>query len=161
VHGAVTLNGPGVWIIRGLLLATWALAAYVVIDSARRPATAFEVLREGRLFYLVPQALYFVFVMFAQIPNAPVVGAVVLAAMPFALAQQVAYLLRITFPTHARLEARQAAEKEAAVDEPLPEEQHAEGAQRDQGVQSPPTPEDDSAEAPDDPAEDPFRDEHY
>jgi hypothetical protein len=161
VHGAVTLNGPGVWIIRGLLLATWALAAYVVIDSARRPATAFEVTREGRLFYLVPQALYFFFVMFAQIPNAPVVGAVALVGMPFALAHQVAYLLRVTFPTRARIEARQAAEKQAAVDGPLPDEQHTEGASQEQGGQPPLSSDDEQAEAPDDPVEEPFRDEHY
>ena len=92
-----------------LVLVDACAAAYIVLDAWRRPATDYAGVPEGRWFYIVPMALYVAVYIVAQVPFltalAPWSNAYALIA-PLVLLLQVAYLLRVAFPTHARLEAR-------------------------------------------------------
>ena len=92
-----------------LVLVDACAAAYIVLDAWRRPATDYAGVPEGRWSYIVPQALYVAVYVVAQVPFltalAPWSNAYALVA-PLVLALQIAYLLRVAFPTHGRLEAR-------------------------------------------------------
>jgi TRAP-type C4-dicarboxylate transport system permease small subunit len=139
--GTVKLVGTGLLVLIALAVLIWAASAYVSIDSLRRRRTDYAGVPEGRWFYAVPQVLFF-FVFFAwQVPfvqqKVPWIGTLVLA-VPLVLAQQMAYLLRVVFPTAKRLEKRLEAEREAGLleppDEPLDEpEPEADGTEDDEG----------------------------
>jgi len=105
----VGLIGPGMMALIALVLVDACAAAYIVLDAWRRPATDYAGVPEGRWFYIVPMALYVAVYIVAQVPFltalAPWSNAYALIA-PLVLLLQVAYLLRVAFPTHARLEAR-------------------------------------------------------
>jgi hypothetical protein len=119
-HGRIDLIGPGAVVLLVLFFAIWLASLYVLVDGVRRKQHDFTGVREGRWFYVIPESLYFVVFALAQIAPlsaaAPWVGYAQVLAAPFALAHQVAYLLRVVFPTPARLAAR--AQARAAADEP-------------------------------------------
>ena len=91
----------------------WAFSGFVAVDSMRRRRTDYAGVVEGRLVYAAPQAVFFVVFILWQIPwipaNAPWIGNLLLA-IPLVLAQQMAYLLRVVYPTSKRLEKRLDAE---------------------------------------------------
>jgi len=97
------LGGPVYWIVVGLQFATAMLAVFVVIDTLRRSFLPMRKEAEPlRWYYLVPQAIYFVFMMLGEgrlVPDAFAAGVVLVT--PFALAQGFAYLLRVVFPKPA------------------------------------------------------------
>lgn len=114
MHGTVKLVGPGLIVFVVLAVLIWAGSAFVTIDAARRRSTDFTGVGEGRWFYLVPQAAFFLAFLAWQVPFvqtvAPWIGSMVLV-IPFILAQQMAFLLRVVFPTRKRLEKRLEAER--------------------------------------------------
>jgi hypothetical protein len=105
----IGLVGPGMYALVGLVLADAIAAVLLVVDAWRRPATDYAGVPEGRWFYIVPQVAYVAVYVVAQVPAT-------VALMPWAnsyplftpviVALQLAYLLRVVFPTHGRLEAR-------------------------------------------------------
>lgn len=113
MSSAIKLVGPGLVFLIVLGVVVWVLSACVVIDALRRRRSDYAGVPEGRFFYAVPQAVFFCAFLAWQVSAArtllPWVGDVVLT-LPLMLVIQVAYLLRVVFPTAARLEARLAAE---------------------------------------------------
>jgi hypothetical protein len=111
----IKLVGPGLLTLIGLALLIWLVSGFVVIDALRRRRTDYAGVFEGRWFYALPQALFFIVFVAWQVPwvpaNLPWVGDL-LIAIPLILAQQMAYLLRVVFPTSKRLEKRLDAECE-------------------------------------------------
>jgi hypothetical protein len=92
-----------------LVLLDAVAAAFVVLDAWRRPATDYAGVPEGRWPYIVAQALYVTVYLIAQVPFLirlmPWANAYALLT-PLVVVEQLAYLLRVVFPTHGRLEAR-------------------------------------------------------
>ena len=111
--GTVRLVGPGLLALVALAVLIWAFSGFVTFDSLRRRRTDYAGVFEGRWFYAIPQALFFVVFVAWQVPwiqtNAPWIGNL-LIAIPFVLAQQMAFLLRVVYPTSKRLEKRLDAE---------------------------------------------------
>ena len=109
----IDLNTP---VLLGLLVLTLAIlvfSAFVAVDSLRRRLTDFAGVIEGRWFYAVPQMLFFFLFIGSRL--GPVVRiapwlAYAIFAVPLILIQQMAYLLRVVFPTKKRLELRLDAE---------------------------------------------------
>jgi hypothetical protein len=116
--GTVKLVGPGLLILIALAVLIWAASAYVAIDSLRRRRTDYAGVPEGRWFYAVPQVVFFVVFFAWQIPfvqqAASWIGWLVLS-IPLILVQQMAYLLRVVFPTRKRLEKRLEAERASGM----------------------------------------------
>lgn len=114
----VKLVGPGLIAFVAVGVLIWVASAYVALDAVRRLKTDYAGVIEGRWFYAIPQGAFFVAFLAWQIPwvetNLPWVGWMVVA-VPFALAQQMAYLLRVVFPTAKRLEKRLEAERAAGI----------------------------------------------
>jgi hypothetical protein len=121
VH-SVRLYGPGLIAFVAVSVLIWAGSAYVAIDAVRRLRTDYAGVAEGRWFYAIPQAVFFVLFFAWQIPwveaNLPWIGWMVVA-IPIVLAQQMAYLLRVVFPTAKRLEKRLEAETAAGITRPV------------------------------------------
>lgn len=116
MHGEIGLGGPLFWVLTGLMYSVGALALFVAIDPHRpRRRVAF---RGGatKWVWSVPQALYFLMFLWAAVfgfeANAWVIIFVV--ATPVAFIAQIAYLLRVVYPSPARLAQRQAGD---SVDE--------------------------------------------
>jgi hypothetical protein len=113
VAGTIQMVGPGLIALIALAVLIWAFSGYVTFDSFRRRKTDYAGVIEGRWFYTVPQALFFIVFVAWQVPwvqtNASWIGNL-LIAIPFILAQQMAYLLRVVYPTSKRLEKRLDAE---------------------------------------------------
>jgi len=120
VPAPIDLNTP---VLLGLLVLTLAIlvfSAFVAVDSLRRRMSDFAGVIEGRWFYAVPQTLFFFLFIGSRL--APVVRiapwlAYAIFAVPLILIQQMAYLLRVVFPTRKRLELRLDAECAALRDE--------------------------------------------
>jgi hypothetical protein len=121
VSSTVDIIGPGAIVLVVILIAVGMLSLYVFGDSVRRRAHDYVGVAEGRWFYTLPQGLYFVAFVLAQLPLVaqalPWVGYVQVVGAPIALIQQVAYLLRVVFPTQKRLDARLSAKEAALVEE--------------------------------------------
>ena len=94
------LGGPLWWYFFSVYVLALALAAYVSIDSRRRiRAEALAVLPEPAWRYDVFQPVFLLCAVAVWLPFLPRVLAVVpVVLVPFALAGQVAYLLRVVFP---------------------------------------------------------------
>jgi hypothetical protein len=99
MHGDVTLGGPVFWFMVAMLFLAGMLSAFVSLDSARRLLLLKPDPTRWLWAYLLPQAAFFVLLIVGQIPSVPfrVTGIVVLMT-PFALIQQVVFLLRVVFP---------------------------------------------------------------
>jgi hypothetical protein len=113
VTATVKMGGPGLLALIALAVLIWAFSAYVAFDAVRRRRTDYAGVPEGRWFYAIPQAFFFVLFIAWQIPwvqtNAAWIGNL-LIVIPVVLAQQMAYLLRVVYPTSNRLEKRLDAE---------------------------------------------------
>jgi len=121
VHGDLDFGGPVLWgllvVFYGVGLASLAL----MLDSLRaRRARALVAGRLGAWVWRVPQAAFFVLFVLTNLPYELGVGPLFFAALPFAFGQQIAYLLRVVYPSPARLAAWAEAGGESA-EEPQPE----------------------------------------
>lgn len=120
MHSAVDVIGPGAAAFIVALFAVAMLSLYVFADSVRRRDYDYTGVGEGRWFYALPQGLYLVAFVLSQLPLTaqalPWVGYVQIIGAPIALIQQIAYLLRVVFPTRKRLAARVQAEEAALAD---------------------------------------------
>ncbi len=114
MHGDTVMGGPLFWLLEVIQLLAFGLSLYVLVDSLRRPAAHFAGLPESRWTYAATQGVFLAAFALDQIPAvsaiAPWLGYISVLGAPFALAVQVAYLLRLVFPTQERLESRRAAE---------------------------------------------------
>jgi len=121
MHSSIQVIGPGAMVILFLYFVVWGLSLYVVVDSLRRGPVDYTGVREGRWFYALPQGAYFLLFGVNQIPQVaravPSLGIVALAAILPVIAHQVAYLLRVVFPTRARVDARLEAKERALAEE--------------------------------------------
>jgi hypothetical protein len=121
MHATISVIGPGAVVLLVLLFSVWGLSLYVGVDSVRRAPIDYTRVREGRWFYAVPQGLYFFAFGLEQIPPVskavPSLGIVLVVALIPVMAHQVAYLLRVVFPTRARIEARLEAKERALAAE--------------------------------------------
>jgi len=115
VVATIKLVGPGLLAMVALAVLIWGFSAYVAFDALQRRGTDFAGVPEGRWFYAVPQCAFFTVFIAWQIPwiqtNTPWIGNL-LIFIPLILAQQMAYLLRVVYPTSKRLEKRLDAECE-------------------------------------------------
>jgi hypothetical protein len=94
----IGLVGPGMYVLVLLVLLDAVAAAFLVLDAWRRPATD-----------IVPQAAYVALYVIAQVPFLTALmpwSNVYPLLAPLVFVEQLAYLLRVVFPTHGRLEAR-------------------------------------------------------
>lgn len=115
----ISLSDPIRLAIVALGILIWAFSGFVAYNSLQRRGTDYAGVFEGRWFYALPQAAFVVAFIVWQIPliserlpwmhNFYVV-------LPVVLAQQMAYLLRVVFPTSKRLEKRLDAECAALRD---------------------------------------------
>jgi hypothetical protein len=105
-------NNPVMISLAVLAVLIWGSSAYVTYDALHRRKTDYAGVLEGRWFYAGPQAAFFV----AFAANAPWINNMLLV-LPVALAQQMAYLLRVVYPTGKRLEKRLDAECELLREE--------------------------------------------
>jgi hypothetical protein len=115
VHGDLTFRGwfvTAIWLLTVILLAGGVL---LIIDSLRRPASDFG--RLGRAPWVVPQAIFVVMSVFGFVASIlgsgkalPAAFAAVLGVLIIvAAAQQVAYLLRVVYPSPRRRAMRASA----------------------------------------------------
>ena len=96
-------GGPVGWYFLFVYAAAMLLAVYVAVDSLRPKRRArMAALPEPWWLYFGFQAAFLVFALFGWVPPLPRWVAVISVAMtPFALVEQVAYLLRVVFPKPA------------------------------------------------------------
>ena len=117
----ISIIGPGAIVLLVLYFAVWGLSLYVAVDSLRRGPIDYTRVSEGRWFYTVPQGLYFIAFGLDQIPAlstaVPALGISLVVALIPVMVHQVAYLLRVVFPTRARLDARLEAKDRALAEE--------------------------------------------
>lgn len=128
------LNDPIRLAIAALGVLIWAFAAFVAFNSLQRRRTDYAGVFEGRWFYAIPQAAFVAAFVIWQMPWVPDTITWMrdfYIALPIVLAQQMAYLLRVVFPTSKRLEKRLDAEC-AALREADEEEASAPVAARPQ-----------------------------
>jgi hypothetical protein len=113
-------NNPVMISLAVLAVLIWGSSAYVTYDALHRRKTDYAGVLEGRWFYAGPQAVFFVAFIAWRVPwvaaNAPWINNMLLV-LPVALAQQMAYLLRVVYPTGKRLEKRLDAECELLREE--------------------------------------------
>lgn len=105
MHVDSTGIGPGMWVLAalGFILLIGALA--IVVDSLRRPRTAFG--RAGRWPWIVLQAVFFGMTLYGMLVTpVPALLSAMSALTLIAVVQQVAYLLRVVFPSPKRASAR-------------------------------------------------------
>lgn len=96
-------GGPVGWYFLFVYVAAVLLAVFVIVDSLRPKRRARLVqLPEPWWIYLASQAVFLAFVLFGWVPPLPRWVALIPVVMtPFALAEQIAYLLRVVFPKSA------------------------------------------------------------
>jgi drug/metabolite transporter (DMT)-like permease len=99
----VPIAGPVIWFVEGLLVLSAVLALFVTIDSARPVRRErFAQLPEPWWLYTATMGVFLAFLLAVQTGRLPAIsGAILLALVPFALAEQVAYLLRVVYPRPA------------------------------------------------------------
>lgn len=105
MHGEIGLGGPLFWVLTALMYAVGALSLFVAIDPHRpKRRVAFRT-GAGKWLWSVPQALYFLMFLWANVfgfeSTAPVTIFVLATAAAFVA--QIAYLLRVVYPSPARL----------------------------------------------------------
>jgi hypothetical protein len=105
-------GGPVGWYFLFIYVTAVLLAVFVVIDSLRSKRRArVEALPEPAWVYPAFQGVFLAFALFGWVPPLPRWVAVIPVAMtPFALAEQVAYLLRVVFPKPSSAPAEDPAE---------------------------------------------------
>jgi hypothetical protein len=108
-------GGPVGWYFLFIYVAAVLLAVFVVADCLRpKRAARLAALPEPRWIYLGFQAAFLTFALFGWVPPLPRWVAVIPVVMtPFALAEQVAYLLRVVFPKASPAPADEPAEDPA------------------------------------------------
>jgi len=118
VHGGnLTLAGPVYWLFLGLTALIMGLAVFVLVDLVRLKHRPFQGSALTRLLWAVPQIVFLVFVLMAFTPGIvnSTIGGIVAALLLPVLAVQIAYLLRVVFPSPSRLAAHAGASAETTV----------------------------------------------
>lgn len=108
MHGATfELAGPVYWLFMGLTALVAGLALFVLVDLVRTTHRAFQGSPVARLLWALPQIALLVFVLLAATPGVvnETIGGILVAMLLPALAIQIAYLLRVVYPSPARLAA--------------------------------------------------------
>ncbi len=116
MHGNLSLAGPVYWLFLGVTALVVGLAVFVLVDLARAKRPAFQGSMLARSLWAFPQVAVLLFAVLASLPqvvNASIGGVLALLLLPV-LAVQVAYLLRVVYPSPARL-AAQVSEAPATV----------------------------------------------
>ena len=110
MHSDLTLSGPVWWLLVFLMYACGGLALFVTLDPWRaRRVPAFAVNPQSRWYWSLPQGLYFVLFLVGSMPGVriPALAMTLVVATPFALGLQIAYLLRVVYPSPKRLAERE------------------------------------------------------
>lgn len=106
MHGEI-LNGWLVYVIIGFVYLSLAGALAVTVDTLRRPRRDFG--RLGKAVWLVVQPLYLIGGVITLVADMGITYSTVVGGLfLIALVQQVAYLLRVVFPSPARVAAKDA-----------------------------------------------------
>lgn len=108
--GTLSLAGPVYWMFLGLTALVMGLAAFVLVDLVRVKHRAFQGSAFARLLWALPQIVFLVFAFMAFTPGLvnSTIGGIVAALLLPVLAIQIAYLLRVVFPSPSRLAAQTA-----------------------------------------------------
>ena len=112
MHGDIGYGGPGYIVVIAYVVGIALLAAWVMFDATRpKRASAFAVRPWTRWAWFAPQALFIVTVVVQALPWTvnTFLSLALLLMSPFVLVSQVAYLLRVAYPTPERLAARELA----------------------------------------------------
>lgn len=112
MHGGnLVLAGPVYWLFLGLTALIIGLAIFVLVDLVRAKHRAFQGSAGVRLLWAVPQIVFLVFALLAFTPGIvnSTIGSAVAALLVPVLAIQIAYLLRVVFPSPTRLAAHSSA----------------------------------------------------
>lgn len=128
MHGEIGLGGPLFWVLTAFVYAVGALALFVTGDPFRSRRQAAFRRDITRWLWAVPQAVYLLLFLWANLRGFDsMIGATIfVVATPVAFIAQIAYLLRVVYPSPARLAEREAStaaapaehsEQEPAVDD--------------------------------------------
>lgn len=115
MHGKPVLGG---FIYLILVVLKWIVplgAVFVCLDALRRPSQDFagRLRPVARLGWILPQLAFLGLVLVGNsLAPTPGTGMAVIVAVPLALGLQIAYLLRVVFPSPKRIEARREAEED-------------------------------------------------
>lgn len=107
MHGDLTLGGPLYWFVLGLFALCGGLAIFVAADVFRAKRAPMFSGPATRWLWFVPQVVYLALLLAQSLPlGLPAAFATTLVlATPVMLGVQVAYLLRVAYPSPARLAA--------------------------------------------------------
>jgi len=93
------LVGPVFWVVSGLIVIVFALAAFGIFDALRPKRTErFIEIAESRWVYVVVFAAWVIACIVAQVFRIPAVAMLVSLGSPIMLAIELVYLLRVVFP---------------------------------------------------------------
>ena len=120
MHGDLVFRGWFLTALYVLMVLLWLGALAVVVDALRRPSGEFGAF--GRVPWIGLQSVFVVASTFGFVASLfgfsdalpPAFAAVLGVLMILAAVQQVAYLLRVVFPSPARLRARAAGPADAS-----------------------------------------------
>ncbi|MCG2807628.1 MAG: hypothetical protein L6413_05090 [Coriobacteriia bacterium] len=110
MHGStLSLAGPVYWMFLGFTALVVGLAVFVLVDLARARHRAFQGTPVVRAAWGIPQAALLIAAVLASTPNVvnATIGGVLAALLVPVHVVQVAYLLRVVFPSPARLARRE------------------------------------------------------
>ncbi len=106
--GTLALAGPIYWVFLGLTALVIGLAVFVLVDLVRVKHRAFQGSPFVRLLWALPQIVLLVFALLAFTPGIvnSFIGGVMSSLLVPVLVIQIAYLLRVVFPSPKRLAAQ-------------------------------------------------------
>ncbi|PKQ30245.1 MAG: hypothetical protein CVT60_01195 [Actinobacteria bacterium HGW-Actinobacteria-10] len=107
MHGEIGLGGPLFWVLTAFMYGVGALALFVAIDAHRPKRRVAFGASALKWLWSLPQAVYFVLFAWANVfgfqSNAA--ATIFVMATPAAFVAQIAYLLRVVYPSPARVAA--------------------------------------------------------
>ncbi|MHB9002948.1 MAG: hypothetical protein ACYC6C_02620 [Coriobacteriia bacterium] len=107
MHGEIGLGGPLFWVLTAFMYGVGALALFVAMDPHRPRRAAVVGGAVGKWLWSLPQAVYFLMFVWSTVFGfeANALVTIFVLATPAAFVAQIAYLLRVVYPSPARVAA--------------------------------------------------------
>lgn len=105
MHGEIGLGGPLFWVLTAFMYGVGAFALFAALDPHRPRRAAALGGAVGKWLWSAPQAVYLLLFAWANVFgfDSTTGVTVFVLATPAAFAAQIAYLLRVVYPSPARL----------------------------------------------------------